>query len=80
MLGDVEYTINELFAQLGLDDSDEAIEQFIKTHQLPGDVMLNQADFWNEKQKAFLNEEWRRDAVWSLVIDDLNERLHKEAM
>ncbi|WP_019520862.1 DUF2789 family protein [Faucicola boevrei] len=78
MLGDVEHTIHELFAQLGLEDSDEAIEQFVKTHQLPKDVMLNQADFWNEKQKMFITEEWRRDAMWSLVIDDLNERLHRD--
>lgn len=80
MLGDVEYTINELFAQLGLDDSDEAIEAFIKSHQLPQEVSLKDADFWNEKQKMFLSEEWKKDAVWAMVIDDLNERLHKDAI
>lgn len=29
MLGDIEYTMNELFAQLGLESSDEAVEKFI---------------------------------------------------
>lgn len=79
MLGDIDYTMNELFAQLGLDDSDEAIEAFIQSHQLPKEVSLKDADFWDEKQKMFLVEEWKKDAVWALVIDDLNERLHQKA-
>ena len=29
MLGEVDYNMNELFAQLGLDNSDEAIDKFI---------------------------------------------------
>lgn len=76
MLGDIDYTMNELFAQLGLESSDEAIEQFIKDHQLPKEVSLKDADIWTEKQKMFLQEEWKRDAVWVEVIDELNVRLH----
>lgn len=30
MLGEPEYNMNELFAQLGLDSSDEAIDSFIE--------------------------------------------------
>lgn len=76
MLGNIEYTMNELFAQLGLDSSDEAIEQFIATHQLDEDTQLDQAAFWNDGQMAFIREEWRKDAVWAMVLDELNARLH----
>ena len=33
MLGEPEYNMNELFAQLGLDSSDEAIDHFIENNQ-----------------------------------------------
>ena len=77
MLGDIEYTMNQLFAQLGLEDSDDAIEQFIANHQLEEAVALKEASFWTDAQRAFINEEWRRDAVWALVLDELNARLHE---
>lgn len=80
MLGDIQYTINELFAQLGLDDSDEFIAKFVKKNQLDKDALLSDAPFWSEKQRMFIKDEWRRDAMWSLAIDDLNERLHKDAV
>lgn len=80
MLGDIQYTINELFAQLGLEDSDEFIAKFVKKNQLDKDTLLSDAPFWSEKQRMFIKDEWRRDAMWSLAIDDLNERLHKDAM
>ena len=37
MLGEPEYNMNELFAQLGLDSSDEAINQFIEKNKLAKD-------------------------------------------
>lgn len=77
MLGDIQYTLNELFAQLGLDSDDESIDAFIEKNQLPKGVNLKDAAFWNERQRAFLNEEWKQDAVWSVVIDELNARLCK---
>lgn len=80
MLGELEYTMNELFAQLGLDSSDEAIEQFIKEHQLSEDVKMKDAPFWEERQRAFLVEEYKKNAVWVMVMDELNLRLHEEAM
>lgn len=76
MLGNIEYTMNELFAQLGLDSSDEAIEKFIAAHQLDEDTQLDKAPFWNDSQMAFVREEWRKDAVWAMVLDELNARLH----
>ncbi|MCC3345155.1 DUF2789 domain-containing protein [Psychrobacter sanguinis] len=79
MLGEPEYTLNELFAQLGLDSSDEAIDKFISEHKLNKDQSLIDADFWTDSQRAFLKEEWKRDAAWVEIIDDLNVRLHPTA-
>ena len=76
MLGEPEYSLNELFAQLGLDSSDEAIDKFISEHKLNKDQSLIDADFWTDSQRAFLKEEWKRDAAWVEIIDDLNVRLH----
>lgn len=75
---DNNYTMNDLFKQLGLPSSDEAIDKFIKENQLPEDKTLKEAPFFDEQQKAFINEEWKLDAVWALVIDELNARLHAE--
>ena len=79
MLGEPEYSLNELFAQLGLDSSDEAIDKFISEHKLNKDQSLIDADFWTDLQRAFLKEEWKRDAAWVEIIDDLNVRLHPTA-
>ncbi|HBH33150.1 DUF2789 domain-containing protein [Psychrobacter sanguinis] len=79
MLGEPEYTLNELFAQLGLDSSDEAIDKFISEHKLNKDQSLIDAEFWTDSQRAFLKEEWKRDAAWVEIIDDLNVRLHPTA-
>lgn len=79
MLGEQNYTLNDLFIQLGLDSSDEAIDQFIADNQLDEDTNLKDAKVWTEKQRAFLQEEWKRDAVWVEVIDELNVRMHPDA-
>nr|WP_201559749.1 DUF2789 domain-containing protein [uncultured Psychrobacter sp.] len=79
MLGEVDYNMNELFAQLGLDNSDEAIDKFIANNQLGKDEKLVEADIWTDSQRMFLKEEWKKDAAWVEVIDDLNVRLHPDA-
>lgn len=79
MLGEQNYTLNDLFIQLGLDSSDEAIDQFIADNQLDENTNLKDAKVWTEKQRAFLQEEWKRDAVWVEVIDELNVRMHPDA-
>lgn len=71
-----ECTMNDLFAQLGLDNSDEAIEQFIQQNQLPKSVQLNEAPFFNDAQRAFISEAWRADALFVNVVEELNARLH----
>ena len=79
MLGEPEYSMNELFAQLGLDSSDEAIDQFIEKNQLAKEEELIDAHIWSDNQRAFLQGEWFKDAAWVETIDELNVRLHSEA-
>ena len=79
MLGEPEYSMNELFAQLGLDSSDNAIDAFIEKNQLAKDEKMIESDIWTESQRMFLQEEWEKDAAWVEVIDDLNVRLHPQA-
>ena len=79
MLGEPEYNMSELFAQLGLDSSDEAIDHFIENNQLAKEEKLTEASIWNDNQRTFLQEEWEKDAAWVEVIDELNVRLHPQA-
>ena len=79
MLGEPDYTINDLFAQLGLDSSDEAIDDFIEKNKLAKDEELINSDIWSDNQRMFLQEEWEKDASWVEVIDDLNVRMHPTA-
>lgn len=79
MLNGEADSINTLFAQLGLDSDDASIQQFIEKNQLPQSVKLVDAPFWTDNQRKFLQEEYRADAGWIEVIDDLNVRLHKDA-
>ena len=79
MLGEPEYDMNELFAQLGLDSSDEAIDSFVENNKLAKEEKLIEAAVWNDNQRAFLQEEWNKDAAWVEVIDDLNVRMHPDA-
>lgn len=71
------HSMNSLFAQLGLPADDAAIDRFIASHSpLPDNVLLPDAPFWTPAQAAFLREEWREDADWVEVVDQLNVRLH----
>ena len=79
MLGEPEYSMNELFAQLGLDSSDEAIDNFIAANQLASEEKLTESSIWTDNQRMFLQEEWQKDAAWVEVIDDLNVRMHPDA-
>lgn len=71
------HTLNNLFAQLGLANSDAEIDHFIKTHShLAGYISLADAPYWTPAQATFLREEILKDADWAEVIDQLNARLH----
>jgi hypothetical protein len=67
-----------LFKQLGLNDSKEAIEDFVnKNKPLPGKVELHQAQFWNKSQAAFLKEAIEDDSDWAETVDELNVLLRE---
>ena len=38
------------------------------------------APFWNDAQRQFLREELREDADWAIVVDELSEALHADAV
>lgn len=72
--------MTNLFLQLGLDASPEAIADFIGEHQLPADVHIADAPYWSDAQRQFICEKLRADGPWSLIVDQLNESLHERAV
>jgi hypothetical protein len=69
-----------LFQQLGLDERKQAIAEFIRTHQLPAEVAITSAPCWTVAQRQFLSEQLSADASWAIVIDQLNQSLHEDAV
>ncbi|MBO1925049.1 DUF2789 domain-containing protein [Thiomicrorhabdus sp. 6S3-12] len=71
-----DHTLNALFAQLGLPDSDNDIDNFIERHKgVDKATPLAQAAFWNEGQAAFLSQAIQEDADWAEVVDHLDALL-----
>ncbi|EZQ12183.1 MULTISPECIES: DUF2789 family protein [unclassified Acinetobacter] len=75
-----EPRMTNLFEQLGLDSSEQAIAEFIETHQLEAETFLTEASFWSEGQRQFLKEKLCSDGSWALIIDQLNESLHEDSL
>ena len=70
------HSLASLFDQLGLDSSDQAIENFIDDHRpLEGRIELHNADFWSVSQASFLKQEIDEDADWAEVVDQLDAQL-----
>lgn len=70
------HPLKDLFDQLGLQSSSEAIAEFISLHSpLDASVSLSEAPFWNANQQEFLKDELLNDANWAAVIDLLNAQL-----
>lgn len=79
-MDETEPTMTNLFLQLGLDADDAMIAGFIGAHQLPADVHITEAAFWNAGQRQFLAEQLKADARWTTIVDQLNESLHADAV
>lgn len=72
------HTLKDLFGQLGLPDSHEAIEGFISMHRpLAAGVRLADAPFWTPSQASFLRDEINEDADWAELVDQLSLRLRE---
>jgi len=70
------HDLADLFKQLGLHDSDEAIDQFVAKHSGIGrSLNLHEADFWNPAQAAFLQQVKDEDADWIEIVDHLDAML-----
>jgi NAD(P)H-dependent FMN reductase len=71
------FHFHDLFAQLGLPNSPEAIANFLNLHRpLPDDILLADAPFWDEAQAEFLRESRLQDTPdWTQLIDQLSEAL-----
>lgn len=74
-------SFTDLFAQLGLASSPEAIADFISTHRpLPGNILLPDAPFWSEAQAQFIREQRAQDEPpFNMLIDQLSEALRDDA-
>lgn len=79
-MSNAEPRMTNLFLQLGLDASDAAIAEFIENHQLPVGVLLSDAPYWNDAQRQFIREQIKADAAWAIIVDQLNESLHEDAV
>lgn len=79
-MNDVRPSMTHLFEQLGLDASEGAIANFITTHQLDANIFIDQASYWNDAQRQFLQEKIQSDGSWALIVDQLNESLHEDSV
>jgi len=67
------HNLVSLFKQLGLDNTNEAIEDFINRNRpVPDNLALHEAGFWNASQASFLKEAIEEDADWAEIVDELN--------
>ena len=73
---DEQPTLELLFEQLGLDASEQGIDQFIANHQLDQNTALHVAPFWTDAQRSFIISHWKKDDEWAIVVDTLNALLH----
>ena len=77
----MEYVFHDftnLFAQLGLPNDPESIQQFLKAHSpLPPEVRLEDASFWTSSQAALIKENIVDDADWAQIVDRLNTVMRK---
>lgn len=69
--------LSHLFAQLGLANSEAAIESFIGSHTIEANTCMSDAPFWSHSQRAFIKEAMEQDNNWTELLDQLDARLHR---
>ena len=74
------HQMNSLFDQLGLESTEDAIIDFVKSHQLSAGMPMEDALFWQPSQIQFLREAREQDADWVELVDELDALLHKSSM
>lgn len=72
-------TLEQLMEQLGLASDESSLQAFVSTHgPLPATMRIEDAEFWNESQSAFLQEAIANDAQWAMAVDQLDALLRKK--
>ena len=74
------HCLADLFDQLGLDSCAQAIDEFVRNHQLSADTKLEDAPFWNVSQVQLFIEAREHDAMWVELVDELDVLLHANSM
>ena len=70
------HPLSSLFEQLGLTNSGQEIDTFIKQHSsLASNVLLHNAAFWSASQASFLKQAKDDDADWAEIVDQLDVML-----
>jgi hypothetical protein len=70
------HSMQDLFAQLGLDNGPADIRLFIaRHHPLPLEIRLFDAPFWSPSQSCLIREKLQEDGDWSVLIDTLSTQL-----
>jgi hypothetical protein len=68
--------LSELFAQLGLPNQQQEIQQFIELNcGLATDTKIENAEYWTPSQADFLKTALAEDGEWAEIIDQLSTRL-----
>jgi hypothetical protein len=74
------HPFSDLFAQLGLPNSQADIALFLRMHGgLADGARLPAAPFWTPSQSSFLKEALSLDSEWSHVVDQLSKELQSPA-
>ncbi len=71
------HNMNTLFEQLGLDASPKGMKSFVENHNIPADMPLEEAPFWNQAQADFIKDSLQQDGDWSEFVDQLDAMLRK---
>ena len=59
---------------------DQQALQALVHHPLADDLQLHDAPFWSPQQAQMLKEKIRCDDDWAIVVDQLSESLHEDAV
>ena len=72
--------MTNLFLQLGLAASEEAIAKFIGSRRLAAGDHNVGGRYGTEGQRQFIDEKLEIDGNWTTIVDQLNESLHEDAV
>jgi len=71
----MDYSLNTMVEQLGFDNV-EQVQALCNEHGgLPPGTALQDAEFWNRSQSAFMKEAIASDGPWALSVDQLDALL-----